>query len=371
MNYDKLNPDIAIKMLSYIPKRPDYDLWIRIISAIANHYDESTALYILHTRFIDECQNETLLKIRNRMKSINIGTLIYYAKQYGYNADKNVINSNYGTFIDKRVQNYINLLKPLNDTKNEKITLDFKQGINYLYKPMQPIPEFINDVVEIYQNDGYDYYDSISIALHNFEGIQKERAYYVSINKHVLNKNLNPETNSKYGYIDAKTKKFIESFKILNDNFESSVLTKNELIEVISKGYPIVTCKLKQNPDNKYSRKSDTFEKSNLIAIDVDGGISLESALNIPDTKKALLIYTSVSHTEKDNRFRILFPINKVITKDYSKNLQQLIKSYITKYNADKQCIDLARVFYGNNNATIYDLRDNVIMKFRKGERYE
>jgi hypothetical protein len=80
----EITPNEAIEMLSFIPSRPDYENWIKVISAIGNHFSEHEALSILRTRFIDETSNETQRKLRNRLKNISIGTLVYYAKQNGY-----------------------------------------------------------------------------------------------------------------------------------------------------------------------------------------------------------------------------------------------------------------------------------------------
>jgi hypothetical protein len=80
----EITADTAIEMLKYLPSRPDYDDWLKIISAVGNYFGESEALYILRTRFNDETADETARKLRNRLRNVNIGTLIHLAKKYGY-----------------------------------------------------------------------------------------------------------------------------------------------------------------------------------------------------------------------------------------------------------------------------------------------
>jgi hypothetical protein len=50
---EKITKVQAIELLSYLPARPDYDTWIRIVSAIGNSFDEATAEDILLSHFTD------------------------------------------------------------------------------------------------------------------------------------------------------------------------------------------------------------------------------------------------------------------------------------------------------------------------------
>lgn len=90
MNYNKITPQLAIELLGYLPQRPDYQTWFYCISAVANHFDEETALNILLTHFHDESPNETGIKIKSKLNSIGIGTLFYYAKLNGYNTNNHI-----------------------------------------------------------------------------------------------------------------------------------------------------------------------------------------------------------------------------------------------------------------------------------------
>ncbi len=358
MEYKKTEPRKAIELLSYIPARPEYSLWIKVISAISNEFDETTSLNILHTRFRDEKPNETLIKIKKRLPNISIATLVYYAKQHGYNADKNVINKRDGYFNSKAMINYDLIMKPYSEPKRQKLDLKFIKQSKPLFKPVNPelLPEFIKEVIEIYMNDGLSKIEATSLTIFDLKTIQKERAYYISVNKHVLNKNCNPKTKEPY-----------QNYYELTNGFEPEILTVSELINVIGKGYTISTCFLKDNGNGKYIRKNENFLKSNCFAVDVDNGISLEKALTIPETRKALLIYTTCSHTETKNKFRIVFPIGATIGLNEKSAITELLEFYINLYGADKSCKDFARAYYGNNNTTIYDIQNGAILQFHKG----
>ncbi len=65
-------------------QRPTYEDWIRVISAVGNELPEHEALNLLLTYIPDEKPNETLGKLRKRLKSVTIGTLIYYANKAGW-----------------------------------------------------------------------------------------------------------------------------------------------------------------------------------------------------------------------------------------------------------------------------------------------
>jgi hypothetical protein len=87
--------EYARELLSYVPARPQYDEWLKIISAVSNTFDEGTALRLLTSKFGDEKPNETERKIKNRLSNISFATLVYYAKRYGYKPDLQHHNRSY------------------------------------------------------------------------------------------------------------------------------------------------------------------------------------------------------------------------------------------------------------------------------------
>jgi len=372
MQYEPLRPEKAIEMIQFIPSRPDYETWTRVISSIANYYDFNTAVSILKSRFADETINETEIKIKNRLRSVGIGTFIYYAKKYGYMANKTATNRRSYDLRQKAIRNYNEILKPLEKPENSlKLDISELREKKPLFKALEPLNDFQNEVVNEYMKTGLSKLESVSKVIESCDMIKKERAYYVSANKHILNKNLNPNTLQKYGYIDNKTNQFKESFSELNNNFKSYIATSKEMIRLITDGNPLIFCKLKKQPDGTYNRKSENFLKSNCFGIDIDGGLSIESALKIPETRKALFLYTSPSHTESAHRFRIVFGLPFIFESDKTEHLKEIIKHYISIYGADKQCSDLTRIFYGNNNTTVYNIQTGEISQYKRGTYYE
>jgi hypothetical protein len=72
------------EMLSHIPARPPYDVWIKIIAAVSSEVDEASAVLLLQEWSPEENQGEYLEKIRSVLDQISIGTLIHLARENGY-----------------------------------------------------------------------------------------------------------------------------------------------------------------------------------------------------------------------------------------------------------------------------------------------
>lgn len=77
----------VLLLLSFLPPRPDYGIWVRAISAVGNSFDEHTALTLLLERFSDEKPDEHLHKLRHRLPNTTFATLVWLAKQYGFKPD--------------------------------------------------------------------------------------------------------------------------------------------------------------------------------------------------------------------------------------------------------------------------------------------
>lgn len=98
-------------------------------------------------------------------------------------------------------------------------------------------------------------------------------------------------------------------------------------------------------------RTSAAFQESSLAVVDIDSGLSLEEFKAHPLAAHAGLIYTSASHTEEANRFRVVFQLPTVIADaDLYKAVVTLL---IRAFGGDKSCSDACRIFYGNDKATV------------------
>lgn len=322
--------ELTMTLLSYIPRRPDYNMWLEVVSAIGNTYPEGEALNILLSHFQDETKNEHKAKLKGRLSKVNYGTLVYIAEQYGYNPE-----------------NHPNI-----DRHN-----DFNTNVNRIIPPKAKPVTFSSKPLLCYKFEDYEAEERSAIMQYEggltreeadtkvFEDFPNaERVYRLSVNSRVLNKNLDPPTRLEY-----------PNHTFFTDNFKNQYLTCKELAYTIGKGHSIALCKLKENDKGKIIRRSNNFNGSEMIGIDIDnqdpttkeriidGYLSLEEALSLPTTKEALLIYTTSNHTEDWNRYRIFFDLPRLI--EDPDQYKKLVNYYIRLYGSDENCSDVARGF--------------------------
>ena len=74
------------EMLSYIKGRPAYDDWIRIASAVWSAVPLDVGFSLLQEWMPEEKPGEYTIKHRSRLEEIGIGTLVYYASLWGFDA---------------------------------------------------------------------------------------------------------------------------------------------------------------------------------------------------------------------------------------------------------------------------------------------
>ena len=101
-------------------------------------------------------------------------------------------------------------------------------------------------------------------------------------------------------------------------------------------------------------RNSKNFICSDFIAVDIDEGLTLQDAIANPFIRaNAAFIYTTPSHTDLSNRFRIVFVTPKTVTSAdvWKKALQGIGR----KFGGDPSIKDAARLFYGNQNAQVFE----------------
>lgn len=100
-------------------------------------------------------------------------------------------------------------------------------------------------------------------------------------------------------------------------------------------------------------RKKSNFLVSGFLAVDIDKGLTLEQAMAMEFTQKyASLIYTSFSHTDRLNKFRIVFELESPIT--CPERMAMALDALVFLYGADKKCKDPAHFFFGNTNAQVW-----------------
>lgn len=142
----------------------------------------------------------------------------------------------------------------------------------------------------------------------------------VSINDKIINKN------------DGKAN--------LSRGFEPADLTPQQLADNIARGYAFSF-----QFEGAY-RKAEYFICSDIIAADFDAGMSLDEArTNEFFISNASILYTTPSHTEENNRFRIIFELPRTITD--KEELRYAQRGLTRKFPADRAATDPARQFYG------------------------
>lgn len=77
--------DVA-EILRYVPTRPPYNQWIRVIGAVAAELQVDEAAAVLNAWSPEESPDEYQWKLRSPLKDITIGTLIHMAQEHGFDA---------------------------------------------------------------------------------------------------------------------------------------------------------------------------------------------------------------------------------------------------------------------------------------------
>ena len=111
---------------------------------------------------------------------------------------------------------------------------------------------------------------------------------------------------------------------------------------------------------NGYRNEENAIPGFNLVVIDVDGGVSL-STVKLLLKNYRFLVYTTKRHTDEENRFRIVLPINyelKLDAKDY-KEFMANIYGWLP-FECDDQTNQRARKWMSNDGH--YEYNDGEIL---------
>ena len=106
---------------------------------------------------------------------------------------------------------------------------------------------------------------------------------------------------------------------------------------------------LNHHMNGGYRNEENSVSGFNLLVVDVDGGISLSTAKLLLKDYKALY-YTTKRHTDEENRFRILLPINYELNMD-AKDYKEFYKNVLEflPFEADIQCGHRCKKWLSNN----------------------
>ena len=162
--------------------------------------------------------------------------------------------------------------------------------------------------------------------------------------------------------INSSVKDKIHDKNVLNSKFKNEELTSTQLLDHIRKGHTFCVAALKEGDDTYCHRKTDNFIAGQIVGIDIDNVAENKEKLSIEDgyfsyesaiadkelMSKAAFIYTTASHSEEHNRFRIVFVLKNRIS-DTDK-FKQLINILTYKHSGDNATTSIVQCFYGASN---------------------
>lgn len=156
-------------------------------------------------------------------------------------------------------------------------------------------------------------------------------ALKVAINHHIKNKIARDDS---LGWSNATYK------------FENLEVTPEEFLHSVGAGYAF--CAWLTGP-----RKSRNFQCMQVLAVDIDSGLTIEEVLAHSFFQKfGWFIYTTPSHRPDAHRFRIVFLIECPIETEHQ--MRQLYTGATRMFDGDRSCTDASRMFYGSENCEIH-----------------
>ena len=112
---------------------------------------------------------------------------------------------------------------------------------------------------------------------------------------------------------------------------------------------------------DNYRNSTKAIPSFNMIILDVDGETTLTTAQFLLKNY-SYKIYTTKSHTESQNRFRIILPISHIIklpAKEYSAYMTNVFEWL--PFNVDTSTKDIARKWATNEKAEVYDNEGEIL----------
>ena len=120
--------------------------------------------------------------------------------------------------------------------------------------------------------------------------------------------------------------------------------TLKDLVDAIHRGEAFIPAAM-----TSHHRTAAAFEFTDLVAVDIDHGLSIEELRQHPLARHAFYAYTTPSHSNEPgkHRFRVLFRLPEQIT---SGEVAKAIVTILTHaLGGDRSCTDPTRLFYGNS----------------------
>ncbi|MCT7310072.1 hypothetical protein N5J06_03895 [Ralstonia sp. CHL-2022] len=141
----------------------------------------------------------------------------------------------------------------------------------------------------------------------------------------------------------------------LTRNFKNHNLSVSELIDSIRAGYAFCA-------QHRNSRKSSNFQCMQVLAVDIDSGMTLESALQSEFFRQfGSFIYTTFSHQPDAHRFRIVFVMETPIVTE--ERMRAAYNGIIRKFGGDRSCTDACRMFFGAEGCEVHFIGQTLPVK--------
>lgn len=159
----------------------------------------------------------------------------------------------------------------------------------------------------------------------------KNRQLRFSVNADFYNKN------------QLKQKAFSQGFVAVTDTVEN-------LAEAINTGWAFSYEFLSG------TRKAANFIATDILAVDIDYGLTIKEALKNPIVKKyCSVLYTTPSHSLDHHRFRLIFVLPRTITDP--NEVKSASIALARRLGGDLSATDAARIFYGsaNSNPSVFN----------------
>lgn len=97
-------------------------------------------------------------------------------------------------------------------------------------------------------------------------------------------------------------------------------------------------------------RTSNQFQATDVLAVDIDGGIRISEMLEKPLVKTyCSMLYVTASHTLEHHRFRLVFVLPRTITK--ASEVVAASRSLARRLGGDLAATDAARIFFGSRGS--------------------
>jgi hypothetical protein len=86
--HEPLTKEQVREMLAFIPKRPDYGDWIKVVAAVGDVLPDADAIQLLSEWSPEERPGEYAEKLAHRLKDVHAGSLVHLAKEHGWRPKK-------------------------------------------------------------------------------------------------------------------------------------------------------------------------------------------------------------------------------------------------------------------------------------------